>query len=311
MVALDLALRRTSHDAAAALAARAVAGRRIRTRLFEYPIWFWHIADPDQVPPAFVPAVHRFELSPVDRKAGAEARRQDPKPDRPALGTGRRRNRAAGRVSGPLRPRSGVPARRRAGPGGPDQLLRPALRGAALTRGSWARVGTSSASARWSWGAASSPVPPLLRTRLCAWRLVRAALATRRPVAVRRRLGRGGDGDSRSSAGHRAGRAAADSRPVARRELRSDRALRDRLLRARSGSAGRPDQRDTRRRWRIPILPIRRDAAPDHPHTAEAVHATVRSSTNLALLVHHEEDDFVLDVLGRDPRSVAQRMGLV
>ncbi len=54
-----------------------------------------------------------------------------------------------------------------------------------------------------------------------------------------------------------------------------------------------------------------RHAAPDHPHTAETVHLSLRAAAGLALIVHHEEDDFVLDVLARDRRSVAEREEIV
>jgi LmbE family N-acetylglucosaminyl deacetylase len=52
----------------------------------------------------------------------------------------------------------------------------------------------------------------------------------------------------------------------------------------------------------------RRPAA-DHPHTAEAVHRAL--AAGLHLIAHHDEPDFLLDVFSRDPRSVAQRDGIV
>ncbi len=60
----------------------------------------------------------------------------------------------------------------------------------------------------------------------------------------------------------------------------------------------------------VVVLVHWRRSAPDHPHSAETVHTTISSASGLATLVHHEEDDFLLDVLARDPRSVAQRLGL-
>jgi LmbE family N-acetylglucosaminyl deacetylase len=55
--------------------------------------------------------------------------------------------------------------------------------------------------------------------------------------------------------------------------------------------------------WRWP--------AADHPLTAETVHATIRERTGLQLVVAHSEADFLLEVLSRSGRSVAQRDGLV
>ena len=52
-----------------------------------------------------------------------------------------------------------------------------------------------------------------------------------------------------------------------------------------------------------------RRAAPDHPQTAEAVHAALGSG--LRAVAHHEEGDFILDVWSRDGRSVAQAEGIV
>ncbi|SDJ47832.1 N-acetylglucosaminyl deacetylase, LmbE family [Frankineae bacterium MT45] len=69
--------------AAAARAARMVAAHRSATRLFEYPIWFWHLADPEDSPPAFVNVVHRFDLTPSDRRARADALAQYPSQTHP------------------------------------------------------------------------------------------------------------------------------------------------------------------------------------------------------------------------------------
>jgi LmbE family N-acetylglucosaminyl deacetylase len=55
--------------------------------------------------------------------------------------------------------------------------------------------------------------------------------------------------------------------------------------------------------WRWP--------AADHPLTAETVHATLRQRTGLQVIVEHSEADFLLEVLSRSGRSVAQRDGLV
>ena len=52
-----------------------------------------------------------------------------------------------------------------------------------------------------------------------------------------------------------------------------------------------------------------RHPAPDHPHRAESVHAAL--GAGLHRLAGHVEDDFLLDVWGRDPRSVARREGIL
>lgn len=49
--------------------------------------------------------------------------------------------------------------------------------------------------------------------------------------------------------------------------------------------------------------------ARDHPRSGAEVHAAI--DRVLARVVHHVEDDFVLDVWGRDGRSVASREGIV
>ena len=52
-----------------------------------------------------------------------------------------------------------------------------------------------------------------------------------------------------------------------------------------------------------------RHPAPDHPHTADEVHQALRA--RFASVATHVERDFVLDVLTRDGRSVAQAEGIV
>ena len=54
--------------------------------------------------------------------------------------------------------------------------------------------------------------------------------------------------------------------------------------------------------WRHPV-----DA---YPLTGDEVHRVLRRTTDLTLLAEHREKDFLLDVYGDDPRSVAQRTGL-
>jgi LmbE family N-acetylglucosaminyl deacetylase/protein-L-isoaspartate O-methyltransferase len=54
--------------------------------------------------------------------------------------------------------------------------------------------------------------------------------------------------------------------------------------------------------WRHPV--------DDYPLTGDDVHRTLAATLDLTRLVHHVEDDFLLDVWCRDPRSVAARTGL-
>ncbi|AMM21364.1 hypothetical protein AX769_16035 [Frondihabitans sp. PAMC 28766] len=49
----------------------------------------------------------------------------------------------------------------------------------------------------------------------------------------------------------------------------------------------------------------------DFRQSADEVNRTLASRPEWSTLVHHVEDDFVLDVLARDGRSVAQQTGLV
>ncbi len=56
--------------------------------------------------------------------------------------------------------------------------------------------------------------------------------------------------------------------------------------------------------WRHPVR--------DYPMSGDQVHATVRRESGLAVLVEHVEEDFLLDILVRQPaRSVARAEGLV
>ena len=54
--------------------------------------------------------------------------------------------------------------------------------------------------------------------------------------------------------------------------------------------------------WRHPVA--------DYPLTGDDVHRTLAAELGLTCLVHHVEDDLVLDVWSRDARSVARRTGL-
>jgi SAM-dependent methyltransferase len=55
--------------------------------------------------------------------------------------------------------------------------------------------------------------------------------------------------------------------------------------------------------WRWPVE--------EHARPGDEVHAALASRPGLHRLARHEEADFVLEVFGRDPASVAQRAGLV
>ncbi len=54
-----------------------------------------------------------------------------------------------------------------------------------------------------------------------------------------------------------------------------------------------------------------RHAVEDYPADGDTVHAELAGLPGVTRLVHHLEEDFVLDVLARDGRSVARREGLV
>lgn len=61
--------------AACALAAREVAGRRRRIRYFEYPIWYWHIGDPEHAPETLRMSLRKFPLRDEGRNARSTALR--------------------------------------------------------------------------------------------------------------------------------------------------------------------------------------------------------------------------------------------
>jgi LmbE family N-acetylglucosaminyl deacetylase/SAM-dependent methyltransferase len=72
-------------------------------------------------------------------------------------------------------------------------------------------------------------------------------------------------------------------------------------LRARVEQSLAPDGVVVACHWRHP--------APDHPHTAEDVHAAL--GHDLASIVNHVEDDFLLQVWGRRPGSTARAGGII
>jgi LmbE family N-acetylglucosaminyl deacetylase len=296
--------------ATTALAARAVAKRRSRTRLFEYPIWFWHIADPDHVAPSFEKAVRRFDLAPSDRQARADAIERYPSQVHD------------------LSDRAG------------DEALLPKgfLAHFDRDREFLLAVGPAPAArtAYFDELYADSPDPWQLATSWYEQRK-RALLMAALPRARFRHGFEPGcaRGDLSELLRHRTDDLlCADASPAAVA------ATRDRLpLSVRVEQLRIPEQWPSERfdlivlsevGYYVPdlagladrisqtldddgvlVLVHWRRAAPDHPHTAETVHATLHSATGLARLAHHEEDDFLLDVLGRDRRSVAQRQGLV
>jgi LmbE family N-acetylglucosaminyl deacetylase/protein-L-isoaspartate O-methyltransferase len=49
----------------------------------------------------------------------------------------------------------------------------------------------------------------------------------------------------------------------------------------------------------------------DYPLSGETVHSAIRGLPGISCLLSHREDDFLLEVFSRDPRSVADREGLV
>ncbi len=296
--------------AACARAARRVASRRLRTRAYEYPVWYWHAGTPMDQPPA---AAVRFDLDPADRCVRAEALA-----------------RFASQVE-PLSPRPGdeavLPAQVLAHFDRDCDVLFDVTERPAnsqlwfdeqyrsdpdpwdLAAGSWyedrrrsliiASLPRRRFRRCFEPGAAGGQLSVLLAERV--EQLVSAESAGPAYRALRRRL------DSRSGVevldSH-----IPDDWPAGRFDLvvlsevgyylPDLHALAERLR-----TALDPDG--------VVVLAHWRRVARDHPHTAETVHATLRRELGLTVLVEHVEADFLLDVLARDSRSVAERTGVV
>ncbi|MBV9821246.1 MAG: bifunctional PIG-L family deacetylase/class I SAM-dependent methyltransferase [Actinobacteria bacterium] len=299
------------HTACGLAAERVLAGRS-RTRWWEYPVWLWHAGDPDELRDRLARDVRRFPLDPADRLARDEAL-------------------AAYRSQlAPLSPAAG------------DETVLPAAvlahfdrdRDLLLDPGAHA----ASAEAYFDGIYAGAADPWSFESGWYERRKRSALLASLPRERFRRTFEPGcARGDlSVLLAGRTDALVAAEwaEAPLA--------AARDRL-------AGHPGV--DLRRLRIPrdwpegrfdlvvlseigyylpdlgrlarrvlsgldadgvvVLLHWRRCAPDHPHTAETVHLALRAALGLPVLVSHREDDFLLDVLARDGRSVAERDGLL
>ena len=294
--------------AACALAARDVASRRSRTRLFEYPIWFWHVADPEQPRPTFERAVRRFGLTSLDRAVRARALTCYPSQTQPLSDQpGDEALLPAGLLAHfdreillDLNPRPASDAtyfdELYAQADDPWQLAdswyeqrKRDVVLAALPRKRFRRC--------FEPGCARGDLSQRLVNRVD--QLVCADGSAAAVAAARTRLPTSVIVEQLQIPGHW---------PTGTFDLivLSEVAYYVEDLNELSIRITESLDEDG-----VLVLVHWRRAAPDHPHTAETVHATLRATTALSLIARHEEDDFVLDVLARDPRSVAHREGIV
>ncbi|HST47397.1 PIG-L family deacetylase [Jatrophihabitans sp.] len=295
---------------ACGLAAQQVAAARTRTRWWEYPVWLWHAGDPVALRDQLARDVRRFSLDPVDRQA---------------------RTQALAAYRSQVEPLSVA--------SGDEAVLPPAVlahadrdRELLLDPGSHAAADDDyfpsiyrSTADPWSFESGwyerrkrSVLLAALPRQRFrrtfepgCARGDLSVLLAERTDVLVAAEWAEA----PLAAARHRlAGHAGVELRrlrvpedwPVGRFDLvvLSEIAyyLPDLELLAQRVLAGLDTDG-------VVALMHWRRCAPDHPHTAETVHLALRAALGLPALVRHEEDDFLLDVLARDGRSVAERDG--
>lgn len=299
------------HTACGLAAQRVVAGRT-RTRWWEYPVWLWHAGDPDALRDRLARDLRRFALDPADRLARDEALaayRSQLAPLSPAAGD---------EAVLPPAVLAHVDRDR-------DLLLDPGSH-AAATDGYFDGI-YRAATDPWSFESGwyerrkrSVLLAALPRERFrrafepgCARGDLSALLAERADALVAAEWAEAALAAARDRL---AGRAGVDLRrlriPEDWPEGRFDLVvlseigyyLPDLELLARRVLAGLdPDG--------VVVLLHWRRCAPDHPHTAETVHLALRAALGLPVLVSHREDDFLLDVLARDGRSVADRDGLL
>lgn len=294
---------------ACALAARQATAARTRTRCWEYPVWLWHAGDPVELRPRLSRDARRFALDVEDIRARDEALACYASQLQPLSA-------AAGDEAVLPVPVRAHAARDR------DVLLDPGSHASAAA-GYFAGI-YDSAEDPWRFGA--------------SWyeRRKRALLMAALPRERFRRTFEPGcaRGDLTLALADRSdGVLAVDWAPaalaVARRRLQGRPGVQ--VQRARipedwpdgpfdlivlseiayylpdlAGLARLVLQSLSEQDGVVVLLHWRR-AAPDHQHTAETVHLALRSRLGLATLVHHEEDDFLLDVLSRDRQSVAAR----
>ncbi len=297
---------------ACGVAAQQVTAARTRTRWWEYPVWLWHAGDPAALRDQLAREVRRFDLDPADQQARAQAL-------------------AAYRSQ--LAPLSPAP--------GDEAVLPPAVLAHVERDRDWLIDPGSHAAGR------DSYFDDLYRTAADPWsfesgwyeRRKRSALLAALPRQRFRRTFEPGcaRGDLSVLLAERtdvlvAAEWAEAPLEVARRRLAGRAGVQVRRLRVpEDWPAGRfdlvvlseiayylPDLGLLARRVLagldsdgVVVLLHWRRCAPDHLHTAETVHLALRAALGLPVLVRHCEDDFLLDVLARDRRSVAERDGLL
>jgi LmbE family N-acetylglucosaminyl deacetylase/SAM-dependent methyltransferase len=294
--------------AACAEVARAVAAGRERTRLFEYPIWFWHVGDPEHAPTEFLDGIRLFEYGAAERSIRDEALRAYPSQ---------------------IEPLSDQPG---------DEVVLPAgfIAHFDRTEDVLLDVGRHPAGA-------GVYFDDLYRQRADPWDLGSSWYERRKRDAVlaalpRERFGRGLEvGSARGDLslrlldrveellaidGAREAVAATQARVGTRAQTAQMLIPGDwppgafelivlsevgyyvadlNELAARIGASLDPEG--------VLVLVHWRHVAKDHPHTAETVHRTLSRRLPLSRLSSYVDDDFLLDVLARDGRSVAEREG--
>jgi len=297
---------------ACALAAQQVAAARSRTRWWEYPVWLWHAGDPEALREQLARDLRRFDLGPADQLARAEALAAYPSqlaPLSPAPGDeavlpaavldhfdrdrdllldpGRHAAADDSYFAGIYRT---APDPWSFESGWYERRKRSALL-AALPRERFRRA--------FEPGCARGDLSVLLAERTDE--LIAAEWAETPLTVARQRLaGRPGVQLQRLRV--------PQDWPTGRFDLvvlsEIGYYLADLGLLARQVLAGLDSDG-------VVVLLHWRRCAPDHPHTAETVHLALRAALGLKVLVRHREDDFLLDVLARDGRSVAQLDGLL
>jgi SAM-dependent methyltransferase len=285
-----------------------VTAGRERTRLFEYPIWFWHVGDPEHAPTEFLDGIRLFEYGAAERSI---------------------RDQALQVYSSQLEPLSDQPG---------DEVVLPAGFIAHFDRAEDVLLDVARHPA-----GAGAYFDDLYRQRADPWDLGSSWYERRKRDAVlaalpRERFGRGLEvGSARGDLslrlldrveellaidGAREAVAATQARVGTRGQTAQMLIPGDwppgafelivlsevgyyvadlNELAARIDASLGPDG--------VLVLVHWRHVAKDHPHTAETVHRTLSRRLPLSRLSSYVDDDFLLDVLARDGRSVAEREG--
>ena len=296
--------------AACARAAQEVAGRRLRTRLFEFPIWYWHIGDPGRPSDSFVRSVLKFPLAEEDQLARTQALTAYPSQ---------------------IAPLSAMPG---------DEAVLPAAFLEHFDRDWDVLVDVTprpAGDAAYFDDLYSSGADPWNLADSWYERRKRSVLLASLPREHFRRAFEPGSARGDLSIGlvERVdelwcAESSAAAIEVARRRLPGSVHI-ERLHIPEGWPSGRFDLivlsevgyyvEDLDQLVScidqsldddgVLAMVHWRHVAIDHPHTAETVHAALRMVSGLTLLTHHEESDFLLDVLSRDGLSVAQLEGLI